>query len=799
MAEFNNARLDYGNFSFGPDSGRIYSIDHTTNTMLVKNDPGGILDIPVSLVKTIPLSSSLYNEVRTLEYDGAYFWTQTAIGSSESSGTFIEKWQLSDTGNTLVKVPGAGNEFSLVNVSSQKYDSDAMCIEVLLRSLSDSVLVGDSTITISDTSQVELGDDVYIGPNSSDVREVRRVIGISSNVLTLDSNLEFSYEIGDEVRIRKSLWVFNNYNRLDPRSGQLREYSTYTGNLISSGSSVEWRGVTAATNYAGSLYYVRGSQLLRYKPHGVDRGYRASLLLENIKNDNSSIITVSDLQVTGTEIHKLQQEIHLFNSSSKEFDDILSTDDKYNIEREFFAARVKSLTSHRESNSVLFGQSIQSELTIEMRDQYFVPIFGRAVTVSEDDVSGFIVPGYESFTTDVQGKGTTIYDSGANPQFSNPTVTSEDLLTGINLKTSLSQLELIDNVSYLEQYESKETITFIDQRRFLSECPLIQSEKLLVETPLEQVQERKSETLITQERVYNSVPILQRITTKADIHIEQYPFIESNTSIIQYLFLIAAIPAAYSQKNDPYTDIVVRIVGYGSLELVVSTLVFKVNGADVTGLVDVEAFPGGLQLTYNNPGRFDYGSRVNVSIEIEDNNTPANLISTVYYFDIVRDYLKPELTEVFPPDNSIGNSSNTEVYAIIEDLETGIDNDSIEMYVEGRLVPHTLTQISDTSVKVSYLTTCSYVYQSKVTASVTASDVTGNKFVGTWSFYIENSPGVFYVSDVPENCQVLVPVETALCSEVFGLEEGVRISAMDFDINGQDVKYVIKPKVYRKE
>ena len=80
-----------------------------------------------------------------------------------------------------------------------------------------------------------------------------------------------------------------------------------------------------------------------------------------------------------------------------------------------------------------------------------------------------------------------------------------------------------------------------------------------------------------------------------------------------------------------------------------------------------------------------------------------------------------------------------------------------------------------------------------------AADNSGNKFVGTWSFYIEYSPGVLYLSPIPADCQVLVPVETELCSEVFGLEEGVNIDTLTFDLNNKQVTYVLKPKVYRKE
>lgn len=64
---FQNVALTYKNFSFGPDSGRVYSIDHINDVMLVKTYPGG------TLVSTIPLDTNINNEVIELQYDGLFF------------------------------------------------------------------------------------------------------------------------------------------------------------------------------------------------------------------------------------------------------------------------------------------------------------------------------------------------------------------------------------------------------------------------------------------------------------------------------------------------------------------------------------------------------------------------------------------------------------------------------------------------------------------------------------------------------------------------------------------------------
>jgi len=284
--------------------------------------------------------------------------------------------------------------------------------------------------------------------------------------------------------------------------------------------------------------------------------------------------------------------------------------------------------------------------------------------------------------------------------------------------------------------------------------------------------------------------------------VDQLPLEEDITTIDQFNFLIFALPLPNSVKNPVNTDILIRIVGFGATPLDPSTLLFEVNGIDVTSSIIITPFAGGLELFYDPAVDFPYSSIVNVKLSIDDEDVPPRTIGTSYNFFIVNDTNKPFIEEFYPPDDSIDNLPDTEVYVIIKDLETGIDLDSIDLYIEGILVDSTLTELSVASgyaVKASYLPSEPFFYSSRVSASVKVEDNDGNRFIGVWSFSIKPSQGVLFIKVDPESCQELVPVDSQVCIEAFGLDDGIELDSFNLDIEGEEVVYILQPKVYRKE
>jgi len=788
---FSNVNLSESSACFGPTGGRIYSIDHVTDTMLIKTYPGG------TLVSTVPLDTSLLNEVLELSYDGYYFWTLSRLGSGVGIGIVINKWFLNNT--TLVKQTGLANEINLIN-GSTIYASEAFCVQRYETNLTTFASVGVTQVTLASALFLELGDSIYFGPSTAAAgeRTERTITGISGNTVFFTVPLTIQFNNLDKVIYRKNIWVFNNSSGTDITSGSLIQINSYTGNILTSYSSSSWRNVTAANIASGNLAFVRGSQLLTYRPFGVNAGYQSSSMLLNIKNDNNTIIKVFSLEIDSTTIHKLQKESHIFNNTTFVYDDEVGANANYHVDTEIIASKVQNITFIRDRSTFLGGSS-QSDFTVIVTDQYDLPILGRSISITEDDSSGSIPGGFNSFTTNALGRGITRYNSGAAPTNRPVLITVRDVGTNLRLNTYVEQFQNILNIGLVDQENTTPSRTLVDQDRLSFHNLLDQTTNIVGAAFIDQDKPTDIEIPIDQVIQYYSM-VLEQLPFVTGLNlIDQNIPIEEITTVIQYNFLIFALPAPYSRKNPVDTNILLRIIGFSLTPLNTSTLIFKVNGVDVTSQIVVTPFGGGLQIDYNPALNFNYSSTVSVYLEIEDTNLPPRTISTFYTFDTVGDFKAPFLETVYPPDNSINNLPTTEVFAIIADLETGIDLSSIEMYVGGKQVTPTTSYTDSNSVKVSYQTTDAYPYEADLTAAIRASDIEGNTFFGSWNFKIKPSAGVLFINNNPEECSVLVPVDTDVCIEVFGLEDGVNLESLTFNVDNKEVTYVLKPKVYRKE
>lgn len=789
MAPFSNIALDFGNFSFGPVSGRVYSLDHTTDTMIVKTTGG-------TLVTTYPLNIGLPNEVLCLEWDGYYWYSLSKLGGGPGIGVVVNKWFLN--GSILEKQVGVGNEINFINGATSTYDSEAMCVERYITALTFAATSGSSSITVTSgsISFLQLGMSVYIGPSTAGAGEVleRTVIGIAGNILTLNTPLTVGFNTGDKVIYRRNIWIFNNKHYLTD-TGSLIQVNSYDGSLVSIYSSCEWKHATAATFNNGNICFVRNHQLLRYKPFGINAGYQNSALLNNIEVDTTTLIKVYDIEIDDTTVYKLQKKQHQYDTITHIFSDITSTSSKYEIDTEIVAAKVTSITSKRD-RSVLFGSANTADFVVQVRDQYDVPVFGRSFAITEDDTSGFITAGFTSFTSDTDGKGTTRYSTGASPTFRNPTIFATDVGTQYRLSLQVDQRPNTSNTGFVQQEASLSNKCFVVQQ-VPSGLVMLEQTNLNSITLIDQTLPENTMQL-QQYIIENTGPIQQNAPLEQITLIEQFQELSELVSVIQYDFLIFALPKPYSIKNPVNTDILVRIIGFGAIPLNSSTLIFKVNGVDITSQVVITPFGGGLELFYDPSSNFPYSSTVTVEISIDDTDIPPKTISTYYTFDIVSDVKKPIIETVYPPHHSIDNLPMTEVYAIIKDLETGVNLSSIQMFIEGRLVSHITEVVDNYTVKVSYQTLEPYVYESSIATSIYVEDNEGNRVVGSWIFNIKPSSGVLFNNLDPDPCDSLVPIDENICIEIFGLEDGVNIDSLTFNVSGKDVTYVLQPKVIRK-
>lgn len=787
---FENVEFNYSNIAFTPTQGRVANFDHVNDRLVIKTFPGG------SLVQNAPLDSPLQNEVISAYYDEYYYWTLSKLGTTGNLGLLIQKWLYN--GSSVEKIIGIGNEIPLINGGGFIYNGEAIAPHTYKTTLAFTANPGNTVITLNDSSFLQVGDDIYLGPSNftAGVREHKVVSGKSGNIITLNSPLVNGYLVNDKVTYLKNIWLFNNSNGLDTSSASLLEISSSTGSVVSIRSGGEWRNTTAAVSKSnGNLISIKGTQLFEYKPFGTGSGFQSSLTLVNTKVNKKQTVKVYDIEVDDSSVIKLQKELVYFDQLTGTY--LETTWSEFNTDREFFANRVFSITQTRKS-SVLFGENVETEFTATVRDQYNIPVFSRSVSVTEDDPAGSIVTGFENFITDVNGQGVSKYTTGVGLDNNTPEIRITDDITNINSRSLYVQLKEENSIKPILQIISVNSPLHVLQFSNPSNLPLVQDLPASTSIPMDQVEDIDSFIPISQITESSNSFLLQLENSISSVHLLQKEAIQDFTQVTQYTFLIFAIPTPFSVKNPINTNILVRIVSFGALTLQPSTLVFKVNNIDVSGDIQVTAFAGGLELFYNPPVNFPYNSIVTVDISIEDNDVPPNLISTFYTFSIVPDLRDPIIQEVFPANRSKNNDNFTEVYAMVLDNETGLDLSTIKLFVNGTLVNHLIKEVLPGIFKVYFQTSIGYVYDSTVSASIRIKDNSENEAVKSWIFSIEKSAGIIFVNEDPEECDPLVPINSTVCIEAFGRESGIHINSTSFIFNDKAVVFALTPKVRRK-
>lgn len=786
---FDNVNILYQNVSNGPDSGRVYTIDHTSDSLIVKTNPGG------SVVNTIPIDTNVQNEILELEYDGYYFYTL----SKTSTGILINKWVLNSTGTLLQKLFGAQNEIILNNTFSRTYSSEAFAIHIYNTVLQNPVSVGATTVNITSVTDISIFDSIYLGPSTANLgkREAFTVIGISGNTITLNRPTLYAFGVGDEVIYRKNMYIFNNFAGIDPNGGSLIIIDQFTGSIIAESNSNKWSQVSAASSYNGYLWFSRNSQLYQYKPIGANIGFNNSLLLNNIKSNKNDIIKVYDMIISNISVQKLQTEKTSFNTLADQFVDEVGANSRYQIEEEFLAPNFKSISVDRTTNSVLLGDNKSCNFIVTALDQYNIPVFLRNLTVSDDNIYGFITAGLTTITTNTSGQGITSYNSGIPLVSDLVSITVRDVLSQIPFKFPVEQLAFIDNSNYIEQKGDLISKAPLEQKTLTSDLELVQSSDLSTVTFIDQVQSIQFSTFIDQYTYLSKTFINQTATIVEKSFIDQKPPLIEEITLNQYIYLLFALPKPFSIKNPVDTNILVRIIGIGNIPLNTNTLVFKVNGIDITDQLSITPFGGGLELVYNPTVDFEYGSTVSVYIEIQDTDGPPNTVTTEYTFGIVDDFIAPVLIEVFPANNSLANSQDTVIYAIIQDNQTDIDFNSLEMYVEGIKVVPEIISLGNKTYQIVYNTKCKYLNDKDIDINLRVADYAGNLLNTVWDFRTSEGSDVLFINKYPKECQVLVPIDSSICLTALGQENGIKIDKSTFSLNGKDTFFVLKPKVYR--
>ena len=301
--------------NFTVDQGYFYLFDYAQDNIIVKTDDG-------NTAFSYPLDTLIANQVRSTEFDGVYFWS---LENPDTSNNIIRQWKLD---NFIAKLQ---NTFTYNVDATHRYDSTAFSVEHYHDSFAANASASGTSIqltTYSGSSALNFtttsgdGLTLHLGPNTNGEEEDVTVTGtITGGVAisgALAGGLQYDYQLGDDIHFYTHLWVFNNYDGLNA-TGALYKFDAYTGDYMTRYGSGAYNGVGAATFFKVSsfadygtvdaLIYIKSTNMLFINTGaaGATLPYYGSMVLENIYNDESNIISVVDLAIDGDNVYRLQK------------------------------------------------------------------------------------------------------------------------------------------------------------------------------------------------------------------------------------------------------------------------------------------------------------------------------------------------------------------------------------------------------------------------------------------------------------------------------------------------------------
>lgn len=287
--------------------------------------------------------------------------------------------------------------------------------------------------------------------------------------------------------------------------------------------------------------------------------------------------------------------------------------------------------------------------------------------------------------------------------------------------------------------------------------------------------------------------------------------VSGDVNVLQYPFLLLAVPEPFSEKNSVDTDVFIRLSNY-AFPLASGTITLYLDDAVQTGLQIEEFFSGlgGFNVTWNNDFLFEYDARVAVRWEFSDTDVPANRFVIRYPFDTVQDLASPRIYNLVPDDEAIGVPVGGPIYFTIEDFENDVDIDSLILYVNnikivggenGTIITTRLG--NEKGYIVQFTPGEPWLYGDLIPVAIFVSDTSknANETFFTYSFTTLESTAPRLINVVPAPCTIGVPVGTDISVDVIGGGHGLDKDTIVLTVEEIEMGSVIQliPVVHRDD
>ncbi len=302
--------------------------------------------------------------------------------------------------------------------------------------------------------------------------------------------------------------------------------------------------------------------------------------------------------------------------------------------------------------------------------------------------------------------------------------------------------------------------------------------------------------------------ILSRDTTGAE-PMEQVAKINNEVEVNQFDFAELIFPPCASVKNPVNTDILWRVRD-ADFTFDTNSIIFSIDGLEVQDRSEftLDVLEGGLQLNYNPPSDFEFGTSIFIRLDIQDTADPPNRIVYNCVWFTVPDTKAPIISLASPTCDQGNIDTLAPVVFDILDRGAGVDLDSIVLSIEGINVCDGITFDAITTVTsgTGYRGTYSHParpfrYQSNITVAINAADLSDNPNSSFFvcSFDVESSTEPKFINIAPPPCATFVDVLTGLRFEVYGDVDGVDISTLDVRVDNKLRKVTVQPRILRSE
>lgn len=403
-----NIDIEHSNFAIDRSGSSFYTMDHTTNELIQKNSSG-------SVIFTYILAADI-TEVSALKFDGYYFWSLERQGTS---GFRIRRWEIGD--DDLVRV---FSEFSYTGDIITPFDCHAFAVEYYNDSLSSALLNSGFTFTVTDGDVIRIGDRLVIGPSTAVGFEGEfvkaTVVNKVGNTITISPTSTASFNPNDLIYFSRNFFVFSD-DASAGLSGALYKFNTNSGLLQSVDISNIYNKVRGAVFFKNNVMFARAGEVIWLDPDS--NNITKSQAIRNLTENLGEHIEVTDLAGFSDTLYRLQQKTTTFNGGTGQYE----TEDwspLYNYVTSNTVSEVYFVVIKAEppiiprSAAGIDPDDLKSKLTVEVFDQFRVPVFDRAVSLAS--TGGGVSP--SSGSTDVNGVFRSTYT--ANTTVGQITVTA---------------------------------------------------------------------------------------------------------------------------------------------------------------------------------------------------------------------------------------------------------------------------------------------------------------------------------------------------------------------------------------